>query len=677
MSGIRLNEAFGDTVNWDLIPTIAIDSADLWTNNPVFGLNALGGAINLKMKNGFTYRGSEAEVQGGSFGTFTGAAQTGFQFGDDAVYFAAQGLHQGGWRFKSSADYARLFADIGRKTDRGEFHLIAAGASSSLGVAAATPIQLLDLDDRAVFTTPQTTKNQLGLLGLNGNYALTDTWSLQGNLYIRGFSQKHVDGNVADTERCSNSASPQFRDHLCLQDDGFERPNPVTTAFRDQFAILDQNNTAIACPPGTGNTCNATPYGTIDRTANHATTIGGSLQTANTENLFGHGNNFLVGGSIDHSSGSFNADSTLGFINPDLTVTINRTIPGNGSIIHTFGNVGFAPVDTSTRNTYYGLYTLDTFDIDERLALTAGGRLNVASIGVGDRLGTSPELNSNQTYAHFNPVSGLTYKLTSDLTAYFGFSQSNRAPTPLELACANPNRPCLIENFLVSDPPLKQVLASTYEAGLRSNLPIGDGQLEWKAALFRTDSSDDIINVASSAVQGRGFFQNVPGTRRQGLEASLQYKSAQWLVYAGYSLVDATYQFAGDLPSPNNPMADSDGNVHVTPGKRIPGIPLNQGKLGFDFMPTPEWTFGLDAVAVGNRYLVGDDANQNKPLSGYWLVNLHAAYQVTKQVQLFGLINNLFNRRYALFGTYFYPNSVANVGLPFLLTDRRTDVLGG
>src|SRR5439155_1237855 len=83
----------------------------------------------------------------------TGAAQTGFQLGDDAVYLAAQGSHQGGWRFQSSADYARMFADIGRRTDRGEFHLIAAGATSSLGVAAATPIQLLDLNDRAVFTT--------------------------------------------------------------------------------------------------------------------------------------------------------------------------------------------------------------------------------------------------------------------------------------------------------------------------------------------------------------------------------------------------------------------------------------------------------------------------------------------------------------------------------------------
>jgi iron complex outermembrane recepter protein len=676
MNGIRFNEAFGDTVNWDLLPTVAIDRSDLWTNNPVFGLNALGGAINLTMKNGFTYRGFEGNVQGGSYGRFTGDAQYGLQIGDTSVYLAAQGLQDGGWRHKSPAELARLYADFGWKGDGGEFHLIAAGSTSSFGVVAATPVQLLDLDRRAIFTTPQTTDNKMGLVALNGKYALSDTWSLQGDLYIRGFSQDHLDGNAANLERCSNSSSPQFLNHLCLQDDAFPRPNQITTAFHDQFAILDTNNNPIPCPPGSGNTCNTTPYGTIDRTANHATTLGASLQAASTDKLFDHGNNFVVGASIDRSVGNFNADSTLGFINSDLTVTDNPTIPGNGAIIHTLGGFGYGPVSTNTRNIYYGLYGLHTFDVSERLSVTAGARLNIASIGISDTLGTSPDLNSNQTFTHFNPMTGLTYKLTPNLTGYFGYSQSNRAPTPLELSCSNPANPCLLENFLVSDPPLKQVVASTYEAGLRQSLPLSGGKLEWKTALFRTDTSDDIINVASS-IAGRGFFQNVPGTRRQGFEASVQYRSEQWLLYAGYSLLDATYQFTGDLPSPNNPMADANGNVHVVSGDRIPGLPLNQGKLGIYFSPTPQWTVGADMAVVGSRYFVGDDANQNPKLPGYWVVNLQTTYQLTRQIQLFGLINNLFNRRYALFGTFFDPTDVANVkGLPTVLTDPRTEVLG-
>jgi iron complex outermembrane recepter protein len=123
-------------------------------------------------------------------------------------------------------------------------------------------------------------------------------------------------------------------------------------------------------------------------------------------------------------------------------------------------------------------------------------------------------------------------------------------------------------------------------------------------------------------------------------------------------------------------MADANGNVRVVPGNRIPGLPLNQGKLGIYFSPTPEWTIGADMAIVGSSYFVGDDANQNPKLPGYWLVNLHATYQLTKEVQLFGLINNLFNRRYALFGTFFDPESVANVGLPIVLTDHRTEVRG-
>ena len=537
-------------------------------------------------------------------------------------------------------------------------------------------MQLLDLDRRAIFTTPQTTDNKMGLVALNGKYALSDDWLLQGILYIRGFSQDHLDGNAANLERCSNGSSQQFLNHLCLQDDPFPRPNPITTAFHDQFAILDTNNNTIPCPPGSGDTCNTTPYGTIDRTANHATTLGASLQAADTGKLFDHGNNFLVGGSIDRSTGNFNADSTLGFISSDLTVTVNPDIPGNGAIIHTLGGFGYAPVSTDTRNIYYGLYALDTFDVDERLAATAGARLNIASIGISDTLGTTADLNSNQTFSHFNPVTGLTYRITPNLTGYFGYSQSNRAPTPLELSCSNPANPCLLENFLVSDPPLKQVVASTYEAGLRQSLPLSGGKLEWKAALFRTDTTDDIINVAS-IIAGRGFFQNVPGTRRQGVEASVEYRSEQWLLYAGYSLLDATYQFTGDLPSPNNPVADANGNVHVVPGDRIPGLPLNQGKLGIYFSPTPRWTIGADMAVVGSRYFVGDDANQNPKLPGYWVVNLQTTYQLTRQIQLFGVINNLFNRQYALFGTFFDPTDVANVrGLPTVLTDPRTEVLG-
>jgi len=332
--------------------------------------------------------------------------------------------------------------------------------------------------------------------------------------------------------------------------------------------------------------------------------------------------------------------------------------------------VDMLPVDLDARNTYYGLYATDTFDITPRLAATLGARLNVASITMADELGTSPDLNGSHSFQRVNPVAGLTYKMMPGMTAYGGYAEANRAPTPLELGCSNPARPCLLEGFLVSDPPLQQVVARTFEGGLRGERALNGGRLEWKVGAFRADSQNDIVNVASQ-IQGRGVFRNVDATRRQGLEAGAQYQSPQWLVYANYSFIDATYQFTGDIASPNNPSADADGNVHVTPGKRIPMIPRHQFKVGADYAVTPAWKVGADLAAVASQVYVGDDANQNARLPAYWAVNLHTSYQLRKDLQVFGVVNNLFNRKYAVYGTYFDPQSVANA-IPNPPTDQRT-----
>jgi iron complex outermembrane receptor protein len=663
MNGIRVNEAFGDTVNWDLIPTNAISRADVLTGNPIFGLNAIGGAVNIQMKNGFTYHGAEAEVMGGSFGRASGVAQYGAQQGNASVYVAAQGVNDSGWRYQSPSQVERLYTDLGWKAGISELHLIASGASNFFGVVGPTPTQLIDQDYRSIYTWPQTTRNDMGLLALNGNFDVAKNWSVQSNVYVRKFKQAHVDGNDADVEACSKSSS--FSGSLCLEDDGFPVPaGGKTTAFRNQFTILDANGNPIKFASAT------TPYGTVDRTWTDTLTTGGSLQATSDAKIFDHDNYFVVGGSIDHSQIDFSANSTLGYIYPDLSVANNAAIPGTGSVIHTLGNIGYGPVALDAQNTYYGLYATDTFDITSRLAATLGARLNVAKINMADQLGTSPGLNGDYTFQRLNPVTGLAYKVLPGLTAYAGYSESNRVPTPLELGCADPNKPCLLEGFLVSDPPLQQVVAKTYEAGLRGSGPLGDGKVEWKLGLFRTGSQNDIINVASP-IQGRGVFQNVAATRRQGLEAGTEYRNAQWLVYANYSYTDATYQFSGLLASPNNPMADANGNILVMPGDHIPGIPQHQFKAGADYIVTPAWKVGADFAAVGSQYFVGDDANQNDKLPAYWYVNLHSSYQISKEVQVFALVNNLFNNKFATYGTYFDPSSVLNA-IPTVLTDHRT-----
>ena len=529
-----------------------------------------------------------------------------------------------------------------------------------------TPVELLARDWKAIYTWPQTTLNEMGLLALNGKFAVTDTWSIQSNVYIRKFRQAHVDGNDAEIERCSGNATSPLFNTLCLSDEGFPAPVPP----RANFQILGPNNLPIRCPPGPGNPCADVPYGTVDRTFTKALTTGASLQAVNNAPLLGRDNQFTIGGSIDHSTIDFRGNSELGFIYPNLFVGPNASVPGTGLIIHTAGNIGYSPVNLDARNTYYGLYAVDTFDLTPRLSATVGARFNLAQIKMADALGTSPELNGSHTFQRLNPVAGLTFKVLPWMTAYGSYAEANRAPTPLELGCANPNRPCLLEGFLVADPPLQQVVARTWEGGLRGEIVRNGGRFEWKAGFFRADSENDIINVAST-IQGRGVFQNVEATRRQGFEAGAQFRSRQWLIYAGYSFIDATYQFTGTIPSPNNPSADEDGNVHIVPGKRIPMIPQHQFKFGADYALTSAWKVGADLVWVGSQFYVGDDANQNERLPAYWNVNMHTSYQVRKDLQIFGVIKNLFNRRYVVYGTYFEPELIESA-IPNPPTNQRT-----
>ena len=174
------------------------------------------------------------------------------------------------------------------------------------------------------------------------------------------------------------------------------------------------------------------------------------------------------------------------------------------------------------------------------------------------------------TFNRFNPIIGGTYKITPNLTAYAGYSEANRAPTPLELGCADPAHPCIIAAFLVSDPPLKQIVSHTMEAGLRGTKDLNIGVFGWKVGAYRTDNTDDILAIPSPVLQGFGYFQNVGLTRRQGIEAEVTLRSSTVNLYASYALVDARFLNALQVGS-NSPFADANGNVQILPGNQIPG----------------------------------------------------------------------------------------------------------
>ena len=655
MGGVRLNEAFGDTVNWDLIPQIAIARANLVTGDPAFGLNALAGAVSLRMKTGADHPGGAASLQGGSFGQVQGSVEYGAARGPWSLYLAADGGRDDGWRRRSGSRVARGYADFGWSGRRLDIHLIAAGADDRFGAAGPTPVDLLDQDRRAIFTSPQTTLNRTALAALTARFEAGAGWTVETGGYVRTFNQHHRDGNAGDFEDCVDQPANAFAGLLCARADGAAAAPPPTS----QLVVLGPDDAPIACPAGPGG-CDTVPYGTLDRTSIQAHTFGAWAEVASHAPAMGRTNAFALGGSLDRSHTQFSSDSTLGVIDGSLSVGPGPGVPGVGGAIHTAGGIAYAPVALIARTTYEGLYGTDTIDLIDTLSLTVSGRLNRATLGASDLSGNNPAINGRHIYSRFNPAAGLAWRPKRGLTLFAGYSQANRAPTPLELGCSDPIRPCLLESALVSDPPLRQVTASTLESGLRGVADVGSGRLQWRLALFRTTSADDIIALASP-IQGRGYFANVPRTRRQGGELQVEYRSSRWLAYLGYSHVEATYRFAGVLPSPNNPAADAGGDVAVAPGDRIGGVPSDRFKAGADFTLPSGLALGGDVVAVGGQYLAGDESNANARLGAYWAASLHSSYVLGRGVELFGRVNNLFDRRYATYGAFFGADGIGNV----------------
>jgi iron complex outermembrane receptor protein len=615
-NGTRINEAFGDVVNWDLIPANAIDKTTIVAANPIFGLNALGGAVTVTMKNGFTWQGFEADFEGGSFYRAQEQIQFGKQIGNWSVYMAANQINDGGWRVAEASQLTNFYGDVGYKANGFESHLQLTAGNTQFGVAAYTPIQQLQTNWGSVYTIPQTTDNQMAMLQWTGAYAYSPTLNFQAGAYFRQFNQQHVDGNGTDVTPC-----PPYS---CLNG------SPVHDTTGGIIPDISQNG--------------AVDIGEDDDNQTQSRSVGVSGQVVDTDKVFGHDNTLTAGASLDYGWTHYTGNSTLGtiaFTNNSYPLTASPYIIDEPD---SFLN----PIDVKANNTYVGVYALDTFNATDRLTLTGGARFNFAGISLE---GTNDALLSGYSdYFHLNPTAGLTYKITPDINFYAGYAMTNRTPTPLELGCASATDPCIIDNFLSSDPPLKQVVGQTFELGFRGQNALAAlgpqwGKLQWSAGLFRTTLANDILPVVST-FNGFGYYTNVGTTLRQGAEVGAQWTGDKWTAYANYTYIDAIYLTTFEEPSPNNPLADANGNIPITNGTQIAGIPKNTIKAGIDYAVTDKWKIGVDMVAASGQVIFGNENGAVPQAPGYTIFGLHTSYQYNKQVQLYGYAQNIFDQRY-------------------------------
>ena len=630
LNGARFNQPFGDTVNWDLIPDLAIDRMDLVGSNPVFGLNALGGALSVRLKNGFTYQGGEVDLLGGSFAHYQGNLQYGVQSSNVAAYVGATGLHEGGWRDLQSSNLGNFYGDLGWRGFGGEVHVNVTAAQTRLNGPGTSPVELLGVNPGAQFTAPNLITNKYTQVNLSGSYDINDTTSLQGLVYYTYLLQKVYNGNVPNLSPCNDGSGL-----LC------EAPGVVGT---------DLNGNPLPDFLSGG------PYSDLDQQSTNTNGYGVSLQVTNRDELFGRPNQFIAGFSFDGAQTLFSASTQIGGLSPS-----DRVFAGPGITIDQ-ADGSIAPVRVGVSDAYYGAFFTDTLDFTSQLSGTLAGRYNLAQIDLSDQLGSA--LTGNHTYSRFNPAGGLTYKILPGLTAYASYADANRAPTPAELTCSSAASPCSLANFFTGDPNLQQVVSHTIEAGLRSQFRPSEGAtLSSNIAYYRSTLNNDILFV-NSPIQGRAFFQNVGTTLRQGVDVSAQLKTDRLLSWIAYSYIDATFQTGFTASSNNNPGADANGNIQVRPGNHLPGIPSNLWKLGVDYKVTDAWTVGGTGVAASGQFLFGDEANLTAKTPAYFVLNLHTSYQLTPNLQLFGLIENAFNTTYYTFGTFSPTSSVPIVQAP-------------
>jgi len=626
VNGVRFNQPLGDTVNWDLIPPIAIERVNIESSKPVFGLNALGGSVSVRLRNGFDYQGGEVIGYTGSYSRFAGTMQYGTksESGDTSAYFATNLLYDGGYRETAQSNLRQFYGDVGWRSDTAEVHVNVLGDLNTLGNPGATPEILLSVAPSSVFTAPNTVTNNYVLSSITGNADISDDTSVQGVAYVGNLSQRLVNGVTTD----GIFPCPTTSTVLC------------TTNFTGQTVTLTTRNGAPIPNFENGGFYSGNSYQGTD-----STFFGASAQVANHTPIFGLTNDITAGLSFDGGDSLFDGYEAIGGI------TSNRFFVGPGITIDQ-ADGSITPTRVRSLNDYYGAYFSDLLSLTPSLLLSISGRLNVEDITLQDQIGTA--LNGSHDYSRFNPGLGLTYEIMPGLSAFASYAEANRAPTPAELSCADVTRPCQLANFFISDPSLKQVVSHTIEAGLRGRFhPMQGATVAWMADIFHTSDNDDIIYVTSPISNSLANFANIGQTLRQGFETKAQFTSGRWQVTASYAYTDATYQSPFSVTSPNNPGANPvTGQIFVQPGNHIPGIPANQFKIVTDYRVTDAWTAGMSLVANSSQYLYGDQANLTPQLPAYAVLSLNTSYQITPNFQVFGLVTNITNEKYYAYGTF-------------------------
>lgn len=606
LDGVRINEPFGDTVNWELLPNSAIAGVDLMPGaNPVFGLNTLGGALAIRTKSGFSHPGSKIELSGGSFGRSNVEFEHGGKAGTLGWYVAGDWFREDGWRDFSKSTAKQLFAKLSHKSAQGELDLSLTRAQTKMTGNGLLPQSMFDTRRSQIFTQPDQTRHDLTQIALNGRWWLSDTQSLSGNVYHRRNTTRTLNGDVND----------EFED------------GPFDGIANDES-------------------------GANNRTRTTQSGSGASAQW----NLSGEHHQLAVGASFDHARVRFQQTQELGIVDAARGIAQAGAAEVENALHGT------------TRTT--SVFLTDTWALTPRLHLTGSARYNISRVTTHDDLNPNPpNLDGDHGYRKLNPALGLTWQVVPALNAYAGFNQGTRVPTPIELGCADPANPCTLPNAMAADPYLKQVVARTLEAGLRGKLTGGINwnagvyrTLSTDDILFVGTSTSAGYFTNYGKTQRQGLELGLAG-RQRGIDWQINYSYLHATFQSDACLLAENNSSRGTAAQCT--ANGQDDEIYVGKGSRMPGLPAHSLKLALSWPATDWLRVGGNVQAFSGQYARGNENNQHQAgtytdlfgnvrsfdgagkTAGYAILNLNAEARLGAGWQLFAKINNVLDKRYA------------------------------
>jgi len=645
LNGVRFNEPFGDTVNWDLIPLSALDTVALYSgSNPAFGQNTLGGTLVLKTKNGFSYEHSELDVRLGSFGQQQYTLQSGGNLstnsdGDWGYYFIVNSYKEDGWRDFSQSELKQALATLSYQNDNHLIELSLAANNNEMTGNGAAPEELIAIEGRqAVYTHPDRTNNKYKIISIASDSVINEQLSIQANAYYRQNKIKSLNGDDSDYEECDLGAG----ETLCEEDEDDGSLEAVNFVGYNEGALFSDLT----------NIDSDEVDGTLNDGATDNTSYGFATQLTYSTSFDDYDQEVIFGLGADKADIDFSSNTQLGILHND-SADDNRSVSPTGF----FDNESQVQLAVTTKQQYF--YASYSIAFENQITLNFAGRYNHSQIKMNDLIDSGEgSLDGNHKFHRFNPALGVSYEVHENLTAKLSYSESSRVPSPAELSCADEEDPCKLPNGFVSDPPLEQVVAKTIEASLQYNTDT----ISATATVFSTKTVDDIIFQQAGSTSSEGYFINIDEIQRQGIELALSTAINEVTLGTSYNYLKATFESPFISFSPMNPLG---ANRQVTPGDVVPGQPQHQVKFHADWQINIKLSLGSELLYSSDAYYRGDEANENKKISAHTLLNIYLAYKVNKQLTLSAKVDNVLDYDYETFGTYgeadevledFYPN---------------------